>query len=249
MTPVEETPTKPGRLRRLARKIFRLPRTPLGIIGLALATAFLAGFVTWFIPYSESAAFCTQCHTMEAEAKSYHAGVHSDVACGECHVGPGMTGWVKAKIGGLYELKQLITNQHTRPLGPIEHEKMPAPSETCMKCHKLEDINDSGNPTKTIIETEYTSDRLNTPKFIALTLRPISHALAGGLTGTDQVKAYEKGFHWHVADGLAFYSEGLKASIPLVELKGEDGEVEQWISSAEINDQYNIGPDIKRLTA
>lgn len=242
-------PDAPVKKRRFLRRIFRLPRTPLGIIGLAAATALFAGFIMWFVPYSESAAFCTSCHTMEPQQKAYHAGVHREVACGECHVNPGMVGWVQAKVAGLYELKQLVTNQHTRPLSPIEHAKLPSPSVTCAKCHELKDIDKSGNPTSTILRTVYERDRNSTPQFLALTLRPISRVLAGSLSGNEQIDAYSKGFHWHVADGLEFYSEGLYESIPLVQLKEKDGSVSQWISTREINDSYNIDGDVKRLTA
>ena len=238
---------KRGLVRRVLRRVFRIPRTPMGIITLAVGAAFMAGFVTWFIPYSESAAFCTSCHTMEPERKAYHDGVHAEVACGECHVSPGITGWVKAKWGGLYELKQLVTNQHTRPLQPIEHPKLPTTQETCMKCHQLDDIASAGNPVKNIIKVEYKDDLANTKQIVALTLRPKSMIEAAGMTGQDQLDSLARGFHWHVIDGLTFYSEGLYAEIPLVELKKADGTVETWIAKDEIAQQQYVNLDIKRL--
>ena len=59
--------------------------------------------VMWFVPYSESVSFCTTCHTMIPQHKAFDASSHSDVACGECHVAPGLQGWVKAKLAGTQE--------------------------------------------------------------------------------------------------------------------------------------------------
>lgn len=237
---------KTSKLRWL-RKIFRLPRTPFGIVSLALASAIFVGGIMWFIPYSESASFCTSCHTMEPERKSYHAGTHADVECGECHVRPGLGGWVSAKVAGLYELKQLIFNTHTRPLSPIEHPKLPPTEETCQKCHQMDVINQAGNPVRTILKVKYKDDLNNTAETVALTLRPRSHVEAGALTGAEQFKALARGFHWHVAEGLEFYSEGLKGEIPLVQLKDENGQVSSWISMHEIGQQEYVNLDIKRL--
>ena len=50
------------------------------------------------IQWTETADFCGRCHTMAPELAAYHAGPHRDVSCGECHVEPGIAGWVKAKI-------------------------------------------------------------------------------------------------------------------------------------------------------
>ncbi len=52
------------------------------------------------IQWTETANFCGRCHQMGPELAAYEAGPHRDVTCGECHVEPGVAGWVKAKLNG-----------------------------------------------------------------------------------------------------------------------------------------------------
>ena len=70
------------------------------------------------IQWTETADFCGRCHTMAPELEAYHAGSHRDVACGECHVEPGIAGWVKAKLAGTRQLVGVVTGTLPHPDPP-----------------------------------------------------------------------------------------------------------------------------------
>ena len=55
---------------------------------------------TMAVHYSETASFCGRCHTMDPELKAYAMSPHKELTCAECHVEPGVAGFVKAKANG-----------------------------------------------------------------------------------------------------------------------------------------------------
>src|SRR6478736_5992877 len=117
--PADEPAPEPrlGFRQRWKRRLLRLvPTTTRGILGMVGGVLLLGVLGTLgsvhLVSYSESAAFCTTCHTMTPQKKAYEAGVHQDVGCGECHVDPGMVGFVKAKLAGTRELYALVTSTY-----------------------------------------------------------------------------------------------------------------------------------------
>jgi hypothetical protein len=249
--------------RRIRALFARITRTRKGIVGLVgaamLVTAAVVGGAMWFIPYSESVAFCTTCHTMIPQHKAYDVSGHSEVACGHCHVAPGVQGWVKAKWGGMKELTALVTNTYPTPIPPIPHDELPDPSVTCLECHSLARINTPGNPIKLILRPRYELDEANTMQQVAVAIRPTGLGSATSATpDTTEVATSSgsqsvldpRGVHWHVAEPVAVYAtdEGTQ-TIPLVEVTGEDGQKESFISAAEIGLANNVTPDIDRLKA
>ena len=77
------------------------------------------------IQWTETADFCGRCHTMAPELEAYHIGSHRDVACGECHVEPGIAGWVKAKLAGTRQLVGVVTGTYPTPIQPPDHAMLP----------------------------------------------------------------------------------------------------------------------------
>lgn len=253
--------------RRTRRVLGKIPHPPLhstrGIVLLVGGTALVVGGVVfgamWFIPYSESVAFCTTCHTMVPQHKAYEASVHSDVACGECHVAPGLAGWVKAKLAGTQELKALILNNYPTPIPPIPHDEMPPPEVTCMKCHSLDRINTPGNPIKLILRPRYETDEANTMQMVAVAIRPTGLGTTRSAeVGTEDVDTSSgeqavldpRGVHWHVAQDVTTYAtDEHRTAFPLVEYVNNEGQTESFISSKEIGLASNVAPDIDRLKA
>ncbi len=258
---------KPQRrhFRRLRAIFGRIPhpalhsRLGMGLVvgGSIFFTAAIVGGTMWFIPYSESVAFCTTCHTMVPQHKAYEMSAHADVPCGECHVAPGIAGWVHAKIGGTQELKALILNNYPTPIPPIPHAELPSSEVTCMKCHQLSRINTPGNPIKLILKPRYELDKANTAQMIAVAIRPTglgsslnAKAQAEVDAATDSQNMDPRGVHWHVATPVSVYAadENLQV-LPLVEYTNEAGVVEDFIASREIGLPTNVTPDITRLKA
>ena len=58
------------------------------------------------------------CHTMDPELKAYAMSPHKEVACAECHVEPGVAGFVKAKANGTKQLIDIITGKYPTPSRP-----------------------------------------------------------------------------------------------------------------------------------
>jgi nitrate/TMAO reductase-like tetraheme cytochrome c subunit len=103
--------------------------------------------------------FCGQsCHVMKPEFTAHQLAPHRVVACVDCHVAPGASGWVESKINGTRQLKDVIFNSYPRPIeSAMESNRLPASAETCQQCH------DSGKliGSRLRIFTEYNSDASN----------------------------------------------------------------------------------------
>jgi nitrate/TMAO reductase-like tetraheme cytochrome c subunit len=233
-----------ARLRRRLRRLIPMPRTPLGVLGL-IGGVFVIGAIgalggTEVVHYSEGASFCTSCHTMEPQKKAYEAGVHQDVSCGECHVDPGVMGFVKAKLAGTKELYRLVTNTYPTPIPAIAHDALPSTQNTCQKCHPLSQIAKEGQPTKLITRASFSDDEKNTRNDLAVLLRP---AKAG--------TAEEVSLHWHVLQEVTYSSsDELQQTIETVEYRdSKTGELVQYIAESAVRESRNAGADIARLKA
>jgi hypothetical protein len=106
-------------------------------LGLLAVLLLLVGFSS-FKAYeaTDSVAFCGEsCHeVMEPQAVTYANGPHARVTCAECHIGPGASFWVKAKVDGLRQVWRTMTNSYDRPIETPIANLRPA-QETCEQCH------------------------------------------------------------------------------------------------------------------
>lgn len=221
-----------------------MPKTPLGALGLILGVLVIGAIATIggtsVVHYSEGAAFCTTCHTMEPQKKAYEASAHKNVACGSCHVSPGVLGFVKAKLAGTYELYSLVTNTYPTPIPPIEHQKLPSTEETCQECHSLSKLAKDGQPTRLISRASFSRDEKNTRNDLAVLIRPAR-------TGTDD----ETSLHWHVQQEVTYTSsdEHLQTIDSVEFTDRKTGEVVQYIAEREVRQSTNAAADLTRLKA
>jgi hypothetical protein len=58
---------------------------------------------------------------------------HGGVACTECHVSPGVPGYVHAKVNGTKQLLMVMMHNYPRPI--MADGKVPAAQDTCINCH------------------------------------------------------------------------------------------------------------------
>ena len=119
-----------------------LPSSKRGLIALLMVLGAM-GFVGVFggvslVHWTETADFCGRCHTMDPELEAYKIGAHAEVTCGECHVEPGVVGWVKAKLNGTRQLVSVVLGTYPTPIPPPEHSVLPKASDTCEVCHDVE---------------------------------------------------------------------------------------------------------------
>jgi hypothetical protein len=163
--------------------------------------------------FVESPQFCgALCHVMEPEDTAYQHSPHAHVACTECHVGPGVEWFVKAKINGLHQVVAMARGSYARPIPPPSIHMRPA-RETCEQCHWSKKY--YGNMEK--VFTHYLADEKNTPYAVRLSLK---------VGGSDPTHGPVGGIHWHmnVANKIEFIATDKEQQvIPWVRLTDDKG--------------------------
>jgi nitrate/TMAO reductase-like tetraheme cytochrome c subunit len=233
----EEQPVKGPRGRVVNFRV-RLPRTRRGLFALLLVVGAFAFAGIWtsvtLVHWTETADFCGRCHQMGPELAGYVAGPHNDVTCGECHVEPGVAGWVKAKLNGTRQLIQVLTGTYPKPIPPPDHGDLPAVQDTCLKCHSLGRLATSTVYTR----TSFGQDEPNSRSFIGLMIRP-----NGGNTFD-----VNRSVHWHVIQDVHLWSPTENTStIDLVEVTRPNGTVEEYISGGKVTVSSDVQPDIDTI--
>ena len=204
-------------------------------VGIAIA---VGGVVA--VQWTETADFCGRCHTMDPELKAYEVSPHREVSCAECHVEPGITGWVKAKINGTRQLVEVMLNTYPTPILAPDHAELPSTQDTCVKCHDVEALIRKGGPVRLKLQNRYRPDEPNTRDTVALVLRPTGF---GGDAGT-------RGVHWHIESDVEYTSSDPRAqTIDFVEVTGLDGAKEQFIATSAVGVSTDVQPDIDHLLA
>ena len=231
-----------GWLRRLARR----RRFLMALILLTGAGGVLVGVAgSMAVDYSESASFCTKCHVMGPEKKAYELSPHKDVACGECHVRPGVAGFVSAKIAGSKQLYDLITNNYPTPVLPPDHDELPPVEETCLECHSLGDIATDGGPIKLVLRPTYQTDRANSREQVAVVIRPQGLTEPGASSGSPSGGL--KGVHWHVQQEVSYTSSDPQdQTIDVVRVTEPDGSVQEYVHASKVS-TGNVADAIARF--
>lgn len=218
----------------------RLPRSRRGLFALLLILAGLGGVAAFsgvsLIHWTETADFCGRCHTMEPELQAYEAGPHREVSCGECHVEPGIAGWIKAKVNGSRQLAQIILGTYPAPIPPPEHSHLPSARDTCMRCHDVtrEELADLRT------RTTFTEDEANTRQFVGLLIRP----------GGGDLFNIDRGVHWHAVREVVYATADEDASsIDYVAATAEDGTIREFIAQDKIRVVDDVRADIDRILA
>ena len=239
----------------VGRVLAKIPHPPLrskrGLLVLALLisgfglVAGVGGVLA--VEYSETPSFCGQCHTMDPELKAYAMSPHKEVTCAECHVEPGVAGFVKAKANGTKQLMGIITGDYPTPIPPPDHAKLPSVKDSCMKCHEVDKLTENGGPVKLILRPRYRPDETNTRDLVAVMVRP---AGLGQTSGTPDAAAEGegRGVHWHIEQQVTYTSSDEHArKIDLVDITFADGTKKQYIAGKEVAVSMNVKPDIDRL--
>ena len=85
--------------------------------------------------YTEKSSFCgALCHTMTPEYVAYQSSPHASVECVECHVGPGLSHFLKYKLAGTRQLVDLLLNNYPTPI-PTPVESLRPARAVCEHCH------------------------------------------------------------------------------------------------------------------
>lgn len=103
----------------------------LTLIGAILLVMAFGGAVA--IPLTNQPTFCASCHTIRPAYESWKLSTHKDVTCVDCHVRPGLSGFIQDKVlAGLEDVA--ITFFGT----PTDYHNLESHvhSSVCLNCHR-----------------------------------------------------------------------------------------------------------------
>jgi nitrate/TMAO reductase-like tetraheme cytochrome c subunit len=182
----------------------------LTVVNLVIVTMAAYGGVH----YMESASFCGQvCHTtMEPQYVAHQAWPHARVACTECHIGPGASAFVEAKMAGTRQLLQVMTNRVPRPVPPPDRLIQPAVA-TCGGCHSPDTLR--GDTIRVL--REYADDESSSEAAVTTLRMRLGSPAVGGI-------------HRHLALEIE-YMPGESGTIPYVRTTYPDGMVREFRSA------------------
>lgn len=200
---------------------FREPTFRHGIEFVLIATFVnfvIVGTATYRgVAYMDTPSFCGQsCHVMSPEWNAYHVSSHADVACTACHIAPGFTGFVHAKVNGTKQLAMVTFHDYPRPI--MAGDKIPPASLTCLNCHNpSRDIGD-----KLLVETHYGDDEKNS----------MTRTIALLHVGGRDAAAHLSGIHGaHLGHVEYVATDPARQTIPWVAKTNDDGSVTEFISA------------------
>ena len=186
-----------------------------GITCLFLSFTTLAGFKAYH--FTESVEFCgLVCHTIQKpDLTTFLDSEHANLRCTDCHVGPGLSGFVRSKITGAQEVFATVFNTYSRPIeSPLAN--MPPAKDVCISCHWPKTF--SGSHEKR--HTYFRGDEENSP----WTIRMLLH-IGGG--DSDSLGPW---IHWH--KGVEYIAtDPHRLVIPWVRVTDEDGRVTVYETS------------------
>jgi cytochrome c nitrite reductase small subunit len=103
----------------------------LTLIVAALLVLALGGAAA--IPLTNHPSFCASCHTIKPSHDTWAQSSHKDVTCVDCHVRPGLSGFVNDKIfAGLKDVAITFLGTPTEPHNLDSH----VSSAMCLTCHR-----------------------------------------------------------------------------------------------------------------
>lgn len=163
------------------------------------------------VHYMESTAFCGQvCHmTMAPEFEAHQVWPHAEVACAQCHVGPGAGSFVESKLAGTRQLYNLVRGAVPRPI-PTPVRAIGDTAGTCEGCHGTDLYR--GDVLREI--PEYAEDEESAEMLTSLRLH---------------VGGRESGIHRHVALDIEYVArDARRETIPYVRVSDEAGRVREY---------------------
>jgi hypothetical protein len=164
--------------------------------------------------FTDSNTFCGKlCHSvMKPEYTAYLNGPHARVPCVDCHVGTGVSWYVKSKISGAPQVFALWFRTYSTPI-PTPLKNLRPARETCEECHWPEKFYGA----QLMQYPYFRYNKENTPEQISLLVRT-----GGGTLNLGE----NAGIHWHMAINEKVYfratDPGLQ-QIPWIKVINGDG--------------------------
>lgn len=171
------------------------------------------------VEHMDTAQFCgATCHSMLPQFSAYQNSPHSRVACVECHVAPGASGWINSKKAGVRQLFETALNSYPRPIpSAIQSNRLVPARETCENCHWPQKFAE----VSMRVISKYAEDEANTRTETVLAMM-VGGSRIGGIHGA----------HFGPGVQIRFAAEGARQAIPWVEYRNTvTGVVRTFISS------------------
>ena len=108
----------------------KLPR--LTLLGYAIGLMIGIGLVllAGTVELSSTPRFCGSCHVMKPYYDSWAESSHSQIACVECHIAPGLTAEIRKKYEAISMVARYFTATYgTNPWAEVE-------DAACLRCHE-----------------------------------------------------------------------------------------------------------------
>ncbi len=103
----------------------------LSLIGVVLLVVILGGAAA--IPLTNQPTFCASCHTIRPAYDSWRQSTHQQVTCVDCHVRPGLSGFLHDKVlAGLEDVAITLMGTPTEP----HNLQSQVASSVCLGCHQ-----------------------------------------------------------------------------------------------------------------
>lgn len=84
--------------------------------------------------FTMRSSFCSSCHVMLPEYRTWEVSSHRGTACVDCHIEPGLGNLIKDKIGAMVQVFKHVTRTYPSPI-EFPWQSKDIPNETCLKCH------------------------------------------------------------------------------------------------------------------
>jgi Ni/Fe-hydrogenase b-type cytochrome subunit len=199
---------KPLAFARYPKWDLNLPSERKALLAVALGSAVLCvpaiyGGSQAYL-YTDAVSFCgAACHSMTPEYVTYRLSPHAHVACAQCHVGAGATGYIESKVRGVVELVETVQSDYPRPI-PVPVTALRPIRSNCEQCHWPAKFFGS----REVQRVHFLSDEQNTRWEIDMLVH------VGGGTPEDPSRM---GIHWHVAGKVEYVAtDAQEQNIPWV---------------------------------
>ena len=175
------------------------------------------------VVFMDKPTFCGSCHkVIGPEYAAHRRSPHAHVECVACHIGPGASWFVKAKLSGVMEMVHYFARSYPRPI-PVPVKNLRPARDTCEACHWPAKF--AGD--KLVVKTRYKDDEASTPTKTVLLMH------IGGGSGSRG-----GGSHFHVAPGvrIRFLADPTLQKVDVVEVSRPDGTTTTYFGSADTPD-------------
>jgi hypothetical protein len=171
------------------------------------------------VEHMESVQFCGQtCHVMTPESSAFQNSPHSRLQCVDCHVAPGVQGWLASKAAGSRQLMGVILNNYPRPIASaLESDKLVPSNQTCEQCHWP----DKFSGARLVVKLKYSDDEANSESQTVLTM----------LIGGNKIRGIH-GSHFGQGAKIRYAAADRKRqTIPWVEYASATGQKREYLAT------------------